>query len=299
MTELYPIYEFLLWPNCNNNCKFCHQKNKLMHSKNNDYHLSDNHEKLKSIQLVKDTIKNIPPQFHVLLMGGELFDNTLPDEVYTSFMSLGLDIKQKMLNNEIQFLYLNSNLIYRDTSLLDTFLDIFCSSNLHDRIKFTTSFDIKYRYKNQNDRYIVRQNMKYMSDRYKYISRVANCIMTASACRFIMRHIDYIEQFENRYGFRLNLIPYITLHSYMTPSRPLLLKLLEKLSQRYPGYIDTYVNNLLVKQPRILLEYKHDTLVSATSSDSICGHNENFRRVYLDDDRCFICDCMKLKELFN
>lgn len=288
------IYEFLLWNNCNNNCKFCHQKaNK---NKYPNKFLNDD-GKLKSIQIVKKYIKenNIESGSHVLFMGGELFDTKLSNNVELEFFDLLNIVIKKMLTNEIDLLYINTNLIYKDMSLLLKFLNSLYQNKLENRIRFTTSYDIDYRYKSINDKKLVENNMIYINKKYSHMFKTANCIMTDKACEYLLKNPKFIYEFKNIYGFNLNLIPYIILKDQYAPSRKTILSLLLKINELIPNYLENYVNNLMIKQERILWEFNGEKLIYASSKNSLCGHNENFKKVYLNDERCFICDCINLK----
>lgn len=297
MNDSPAIYEFLLWNNCNNNCKFCHQK--ANRSKYPGKFPNDN-GKLKSITLVKEFIENnkIEKGSHILFMGGELFDTNLSPQTKNEFLNLGNLVAEKLMSDEVGFLYLNTNLIYNDKTLLDNFLNIFMSKKLENRIMFTTSYDVAYRYKNNKDRKTVQKNMKNVSEKYQNMSKVANCIMTSAACKFLSKNINFISEFKNKYGFILNLIPYIILKKEIAPTRSELLSLLTKINNIYPEYFKEHIiNNLTSNQTRNLWEFDGEKLAYATSNNTICGHNQNFRIVYQDSTRCYICDCIQLSRI--
>ena len=66
MMLVKPIYELILWNNCNRNCYFCWQK-----QQNDDLKHS---QMLDSIHKTIEFVKQIKDNSHVLLVGGELFD---------------------------------------------------------------------------------------------------------------------------------------------------------------------------------------------------------------------------------
>ena len=130
------------------------------------------------------------------------------------------------------------------------------------------------------------------------MSKVANCIMTDVACKFLLKNVNFIGGFKDKYGFDLNLIPYIILNKQFAPFRSEVLSLLTKINNVYPDYFkERIINNLTSNQTRNLLEFNGKTLINATSSSAICGHNENFRMVYRDSTRCYICDCIQLSKI--
>ena len=294
MNDSPAIYEFLLWNNCNNNCKFCHQKaNKNKHPNK----FLDNNKKLLSIKTLYKYIKNknIKSGSHILLMGGELFDTKLSSHIESEFFKLATLIASEMENLNINLLYLNTNLIYSDISFLYDFLNIFINKNLEKRIRFTTSYDISYRYKNELDRCLVEKNMLDIYNLYPNIFKTANCILTNKACEYLSHNPLFLVDFKKKYGFNLNLIPYIKLYDSMASKRSTILSLLLKINEFDIDYIKKYVDNLSIKQDRFLFEFNGNMFINASSNNADCGHNENFRKVYLDDDRCFICDCINLK----
>ena len=70
------LYEFILWPNCNNKCNFCHQKKQKKIT---------NIEKINSIKKFHDFVYNLNDLNQVLLVGGELFDNVFSKELENIF----------------------------------------------------------------------------------------------------------------------------------------------------------------------------------------------------------------------
>ena len=100
-----------------------------------------------------------------------------------------------MHNNEIELLYINTNLLYKDTILLDWFLSIFQDNELFDRLKFTTSYDVEGRFNNILSEQIFYKNLKHITDTYKNIKVVVNTILTKECCKRIKQDIfgtDYL-----------------------------------------------------------------------------------------------------------
>lgn len=95
----------------------------------------------------------------------------------------------------------------------------------------------------------------------------------------------------------MNPIPYIILSLDSAPSRNTLLKLFTTLNNYYPNYLKEYNYKLVPIQERKLWEYNDGKLYYASSGNSECGHNINFRRVFKDDTRCFICDLKTLENI--
>ena len=126
-----PIIEFLLWNDCSahGKCAFCWQQAKHECSK-----FLDNENKINSINCVKKFLKNNFVKLedgsnnkhtgnHILLVGGEIFD--IEDELVIQELKSLIDyIIQLMNNEEIELLYINTNLLYKDLSTLEYLLDL-------------------------------------------------------------------------------------------------------------------------------------------------------------------------------
>ncbi len=115
MQVIKPIYEFILWDNCSNNCKFCWQKQQ------NSY--STDEMKDRSIDLVKNFIcsENFEIGSHVLLVGGEIFD-TMDHKICDKIKMLISLIIGKMIASEIDLFYINTNLLNTNFNLMNFLL---------------------------------------------------------------------------------------------------------------------------------------------------------------------------------
>lgn len=303
---LPPIYEFLLWNNCNNNCKFCHQKARKARFPGK---FLDDKQKARSIQLVHFFLttghlvgqESMPAEkkFNMLLMGGELFDNRLAPASEKAFFDLAGAVLVQMLEGRIDHLYVNTNLLYDMNIMLLDFLYLFVSEGLSSRIRFTTSCDVAYRFANHGALALMTGNLKKLRVIYPDIPMVANCILTDDAVRFLLNNPMYPSVFEGLYGTRLNLIPYIILKNSMAPERADVHKVLLLLNELNPGYLKDYVDGIDLPQKKFLYEYDSGRYHTATSADAACGHGVNFGHCYkpTDDKKsgaCFICDCKAL-----
>lgn len=300
-----PIYEFLLWNTCKNNCGFCHQKANKGRFPGK---FPDDEGKYKSIKLVEQYIKNgnYIDGSDILMMGGELFDTKLSEKTERAFMQLIDTIFTRLHNRKLFRFYFNSNLIYEDMDLLYKVLDRFYNfekfcKNGHwkcfvpeNRVFFTTSYDIAYRYRTEDDRHLVEDNLKKLSKRYPHITKTANFILTDKGCEFLLSNPEFPREFQDEYGCRLNPIPYIILDPAMAATRKTVQQTLLALNYADPYFLRTYINNMKADKERVLLEFDGTKLSNASSKNAPCGHNENFHRVYKDDNRCFICDCMNM-----
>lgn len=279
-----PMYEFLLWSNCNNNCKFCVQR---------EDHMSSKEERLKAIELAFDNIKKLRDA-HVLFMGGELFSE--PDEEVKEKLKNLFDYTfDKSRNKELEFIYINTNLLY-NTEYLFSILDD--ASDIIERIRFTTSDDVDGRF-NEKSMSLFYNNLRALRNRYPKLRIVVNTILTKTLCDMIMNDEYNVLDYQNKYDVLVNNIPYINVEkraSYLAPTKSDVIKALNRLNQMLPGYMKGYCDNYLLKQDFHLLQFKNGAFEDVTSGRSECGHHENFKRCFSDSNECFKCVLQKIKD---
>jgi len=306
------IYEFLLWNNCGNNCSFCHQR---MHERKIDDKILTPKEQVESLKLCK---KFLDTEFengnHILLVGGEIFD-VRDEEVKKSLKWLLLRVVEKMTLNEIELLYLNTNLLYEDTGLLHWFLDVIEANRLFDRLHFTTSYDIVGRFCVKSES-LFYKNLKTLTDKYKDIHIIVNTILTKEACKRICEDrfgadflLDYLKkqgkenhtlkEWADYFRVQINTIPYIMLNYDKAPEAPTrneVFDTLIHLDTIIPGYLKQYAENIALTQEKLLYEYhkKDGGYVFCSSNMSDCGHSVNFKLSFADSDKCFPCEIKKL-----
>ncbi len=291
-----PITEILLWNNCLNNCEFCHQK----HHRHEEKFLDDK-KKIDSMTKAVNLLNSSEFQkgSHVLLVGGELFDTKFSEETERIFRAFLLQMVYWMTKGHIDLLYVNTNLLYKNTDYLTKFLlDQIAKNNLFDRLKFTTSYDLYGRFTPERPASLVESNLKKLVKKYKDIKIVANMIMTKQFCEAILSGSFSVKAFKEKFGVEVNTIPYIILTEDMAATREQIYSTLAKLESEEPGYIKAYVHNIALPQEKRLYEYNGTEYVYMTAANSPCGHNENFKLYTPAKDRCFVCDMLDLGELY-
>lgn len=285
--DIKPITEFLLWDNCNNNCKFCFQrKNPRLFSLEEQEQILDNVLRfLNSDEYIKGS--------HVLVVGGELFDRD------RGFMLPFFEqIIEKMLSDDIDILYLNTNLIYDQTysTMLKPVLKMFDANSLFDRLKFTTSFDIAGRFKTKQARSLVLSNLLLLKDDFPNLRTVVNIILTKQFCESVINEKFDIFHFMESFNVNTNLIPYIVLNKELCADRETIFEALRKINEQHPEYIKQYVDNMDLRHKRYLYACYPDNLKLCSCDDSECGHSVNFKKYSDDHGACFVCD---LKRVFD
>lgn len=277
-----PVYEFLLWQNCHNNCKFCFQTNKNQ---------LDSIGKKNSINAVKNFLESDKyiKGSHILLVGGEIFDSPKDFDILEPFL---LYILKQVAIHSIDLLYVNTNLIYKKLDLLEYFLYIANKLGLLSRLKFTTSYDIAGRFANEKSRELMLNNLDYITSKYKELKVVANLILTKQACEEINSGRFVAKEFEEKHHCSIALIPYIIRLEELTASKSAIFSALLKTASYYSNpqaYLLEYIRNLDLKQEKRLYQFDGNQLNYCSSNNSSCSHSENFK-LYSNDNSCFICD---------
>lgn len=285
MAEVKPINEFILWPNCNNNCKFCWQKKEKQ---------STIEERLESIQLVYETVHDLQDA-HVLFVGGEIFSEK-NENVKQALIKLFELTFNKMEKNEIEICYINTNILYDLNTLLLPILTELEKRNLQQRVHFTTSADYYGRFVNTEN--LFYDNLKLIRSRFKDLYIISNIILTKPFCDDILSDKFNIKEYKEKWNVDVNTIPYIKYGTDIgAPTREEVFEALLHLDKQDPGYLTKYCDNFLLNQPILLRSYKDHKLNFVSSDKSPCTHSENFTRCYSDSDTCFVCDCAILKDL--
>lgn len=306
------IYEFLLWNNCGNNCTFCHQRN---HERRINDKILTPQEQIESLQLCGDFLKTrFEKGNHILLCGGEIF-GLKTEEVNAELSKLLDQILDHMQKDEIELLYLNTNLLYENTTVLFDFLSKVQEKELFGRLKFTTSYDIVGRFNDTTEK-LFYKNLKKITDTFKDIRIVVNTVLTKGACDVIVSDVfgaNYLVQYckdQNKKEFNIknwmdyfrvdiNAIPYIILNYENAPEAPTreeVFQTLLHIDKIIPGYLQRYSENIALKQEKLLYEYNKATkdFDFCSSKMSECGHSVNFKQSFKNCNKCFPCEIQKL-----
>lgn len=279
------MQEFLMWGNCTNKCDFCWQ------CKKNDESIFLN--KNEMIECINETMKKLDEINHgddVLLVGGEILASYFTE--VDKYLHILIDKCVDMISKgSIRFLYINTNLIYKDRVNLEYLFNAI--KGYEDRLKFTSSYDIYGRFKNPESENIFLENLMFIKNTYPKINIVVNSIITK---QLVESNFDE-EYFKEKYGIKyVNFIPYIPVNDDRTMDVTFrdIVKVLARAERKHTGYIDFYIKDLDFNQNKVLYQYhKNIGYEECTSEYSNCHHNENFKKVL--NGSCFIC---KLKEVF-
>ena len=281
-----PIYEFLVWDNCSNNCKFCFQRKnpRLFNHDERKVILDEVINFINSDKFIKNS--------HILICGGEIFDKPNDYDILIPFFTKICDL---MISNDIDLLYINTNLIYKNIKILTDFLNLIKEYKLFNRLKFTSSYDLEGRFKNKDDENIMLNNLLYIKKIYPECNIVVNTILTKKVCNDIINGSYNIQSFMNTYKCWVNLIPYIIYDKKLSASRNDIFKALKIINNQSEGYLQKYIPNMSIEQEKWLYLYKDNEFQFCSCKISDCGHAVNFKK-YSENGTCFCCD---LKEIFE
>jgi len=291
--NIKPIYEFLVWDNCNNNCQFCFQReNPRLFKHNMREHILN--EVLSFID--SDKFKK---GSHILICGGEIFDKPSDFKILYDFFSQIID---RMNKGTIDLLYLNTNLIYENISGLFDVLDMIKENNLFERLRFTTSYDLEGRFSDKpmpNTHHLPEEvmldNLVSIKNEYPDIQIVTNTILTKPVCEAIINEKYNLKQWMEKYHCWVNLVPYIVYDKKLSASREEIIKALYKINEQNNGYLKRYILNFDLSQDKLLYMFKDGEFRFCSCAIDKCGHSVNFKK-YSNTNSCYVCD---LKEFFK
>lgn len=288
MSEIKPVFEFLLWANCGNNCKFCFQKQQLRDGIITKHSTEDKVKTMNNVLSFLDGDDYIKGS-HILLVGGEIFDDPT---IFGELDSFLVKIADKMACNDIDLLYINTNLIYKKLDCVTNFLSEIEKRGLFDRLKFTTSYDIDGRFTEKTEK-LMLSNLKELHTKFEGLHSVTNIILSDKMCDNILSgEFDFL-RFEEEYKTEINFIPYIILIPELSATREKIFKTLMKINVTKPYYIEPYIIRLDLNQDKRLYNCYPDRMEYVSAPYNKCGHSVNFTR-YSTKGSCYICDVMKM-----
>ena len=304
------MVQYSIWSNCCNNCDFCLRKERIPYSRE------------KQLLTLRRTRKNLDfvdwkDKFSdgISLLGGELYyieDKELQDE----FMLLIDDIIEKVLkvspNPNVKYSTV-TNGIY-NPEFLYRVIDRIIDKVGIQAVDLNFSYDLKYRYKNEERRKLVLKNINDFHQRYNYKVGV-QMILTQYVIDMWKRGEFNVNKFidENIPGNTLCfLYPHpietgLNLTDFNFKRRDLFdfLKYLKEANYFvYVSFMLSTMNSC---------SYKYTGLKNRTSLDfteepkftdgkeilTECGHSILYR-CYTDSDKCLLCDLMAFdEEVFN
>jgi len=184
--------QYEVWKDCSNGCPFCYNRNQPKEV-----------NKIGRMNYIMDLMKSDEVDAYNTMgfIGGELFNTELLTEAeqdtFVKMMSLSADL---VSSGKIDRVYVTSNLIYADTSLLVRVLNMLKDKDVIDHYCLCTSWDYKYRFKTENDKRLWERNMLFIKEAYPTLMRHIETIITQVLIDAVMAGELDLGMFEKTYG---------------------------------------------------------------------------------------------------
>lgn len=317
-------FQFELWQECNNLCKFCFLG--LENRKTLDEIKLKNLQRLKSLILDDDFISNYD---NISLIGGEFFQGQLSNpEVKKAFFDVVDIIFDKMDKNEIKSSWIAATLTIGDQKDLYELLEKYSKTKSYqkyspftdnDGLWICTSYDTVGRFHTKEAEENWKYHMKKISDLYPNVKKNTCTIMTN----------DLMKKYINdEIAFEAFCVEYKTAIFFKPPDYGLL-KSKTLMEERVPGFFpekrvaQKFFTKILLKERDMASKIMNNTLRSdvlvknyndgvskeckrakntkdeyGSRGDDLlpCGHNK-FYQAYIDSDDCIKCDLEELEDL--
>ena len=297
------MVQYALWSNCSNKCDFCLIK---------DHHHYNKSEQIENIRKIRHNIDFVDWvnefSYGISLLGGEIY-NITDKELQEEFMLLIDDIIEKILKkspNEFCRYSSVTNGIY-DPYFLFAVADKIKDSVGISKIDLNFSYDLKYRYHNEDSRKLVLENINKFHERYKYKVGV-QMILTQNLINLCRNGQFDIQKFVDT-EIKGNVLSLLYPHPIKTGK-----KLDEFFFTREDFFwfldylkndcMDTYYNFLYSTKNSGTFKYtgyrdrtgsddkeleQQPTLSDGKEQISECGHSVLYK-CYSDCDECMLCD---------
>lgn len=303
----HSMVQYGVWPNCCNNCAFCLREERRPYSKE---------EQLLWLDRIKKNITLIDWEnqfsFGISLLGGELYFITDKD-LQESFLELIDVIIEKVLkvsrNPSCKYSTVTNGLY--NPEFLYKVIDKIVNSVGIQYVDVNFSFDLKYRFKNEEDKQLVLKNINDFHNRYDYCVGV-QMILTQYLIDLWKDNKFTVSEFENKY-IPGNVLTFLYPHPIHTGlnltdfnfNRPDFLRFLNYLKESnystYLSFLHSTKNSCKFKYTGLRDRKDDSYLYQPALSDGKeiinpnCGHSTLYK-CYTDCDKCLLCDLENLDE---
>lgn len=308
MEQISHCVQYGVWPNCCNACDFCLREERIPYTKE---------KQLRWLDYIKQNIKTIDwkNKFNggISLLGGELYFIT-DEELQESFLELiDVIIEYVLKPNGRNCKYSTvTNGIY-DPTFLYKVVDKIKDSVGIERVDVNFSYDLKYRFKNEDTRKLVLHNINEFHKRYNYkvgvqmiltqylidmwregkfdVKEFTDTQIPGNILTLLYPHPTKAGKVLTDFYFKrndlLDFVIYLKKNCYET-YYSFLLSTKNSCSYKYTGLRDR-------------VDFKQDLSEEPTLSDGKeiinekCGHSILYK-CYSDCDECLLCDLKELDE---
>ena len=296
------ILEYLLWFDCPNKCNqcFCRNINRF----------SDKNSKINAIEYALKGIKstNWDKDYNeIALVGGEIFSNLFSDNINSKLKELISTIIELIKQNKVKKLFLLTALLEK-TDMLSWVIQQIKDNNLFNNISINTSWDLKYRF-NENNRNIWKDNIQLLKDNNitYHIEMILSQFMIESVLENNDEVIDILK-LDNIDLLRTEL-PINTDKNFVDDFFPKrddflsFIKILHKINK-------PLFNRLCDQESRAktihIIPFKqvryrdYNNFIEDINKNNLskCGHDKMYA-CYSDSDKCLICDIKRVQKLYE
>lgn len=299
------MLQYSVWANCCNQCDFCLRKERIPYSKEKMLH------RLERIKKNLDYI-DWEGRFSsgISLLGGELYfieDKELQD----SFLDLIDLIIEKVLkvspNPNVKYSTVTNGLY--NPEFLTKVLDKIVAECGTKAIDLNFSYDLVHRYKSEEDRLKVVENVNYIHNRYNYCLGI-QMILTQHVIDLWKNGIDVVNEiYDIMPGNQLCFLYPHPIHTGKKLdsfffNRSDLFDFLAWLKSHhyheYASFMQSTYNSATYKWTGLKDIHKDSVTTQPKLTDgkeeiTECGHSVLYR-CYADSDKCMLCDLMALDE---
>ena len=301
------MVQYSVWTNCCNNCKFCLRKQRRFYSKQ---------KQLIQLERIKNNIKiidwNNNFSYGISLLGGQLYYITDID-LQQSFLQLIDIIIQYILkpSTNIHCRYSTvTNGLYQPTFLYKVVDKIQNQVGLN-KLDINFSYDLKYRFKSQQDRLLCLNNINNFHKKYNYIVGV-QMILTEYLIQMCLNNQFSINKFiqNDIPGNNLALLYPHPIHTGIELddfffTRNQFLQFLKYLKTEnynvYRSFLYSTKNSCTFKYTGLRDKKRNDYIENPILSDGKqilnqkCGHSILYK-CYKNSNKCMLCDLKMLQQ---
>lgn len=284
--------QLILFQHCNLACNFCGQDHKSRTGLDTIVQKAD--------EIVSFMKGNLKKKHFVNMMGGEIFNDDLPDKVYEDYFRLcaHVDFEAKQMDHEVRFSFA-TNLIFANSGRVKNFFD---KLDAHD-IDFcvSTSYDFFGRQNALWSKEVFHQNLELFQEKI----RVINVVLTKPSIQKLIQNNDatFVALYEKFEIFFEYFQPERN-SDLLMPSDDEILKAFIFLAQNYPksspvaGMLNSRQNRMTCygmnsmtllpsgeKARCRYLDYKPDAFKNDVNYQS----NSNIVSSFLEENECLKC----------
>lgn len=298
------MLQYAVWPNCCNNCSFCLREERRPFSKD---------AQLFWLDKIKENIGIIDWEnqfsYGISLLGGELYFITDKD-LQDSFLDLIDIIVEKILkvskNPQCRYSTVTNGLY--DPTFLYKVIDKIVDSVGIEKVDLNFSYDLKYRFKNEEDRFKCLKNINDFHRRYDYDTGVQMILTQYVIDEWKVKRFD-VNKFNER-EIPGNHLAFLYPHPIRTGLRlddfnfnrqdflEFIRYLKSEAYETYLHFLHSVMNSCEFKYTGLKDRAREDgkELPQLSEGKEIlnkCGHSILYQ-CYTDCDKCMLCDLYSL-----